>query len=243
MVASFLKKKKIFFTGNCFERAVRNGCKIKTKPYYIMKKTLGLITALILFVQIASAQDEQQTLFGEKISLSSLGVMVEPGVQLTRFAGEGAGFFNFRGGIVFNDKLTLGGFYGQSINDVRPSSFDNSLPISAHLDSYMAGGFVEYTIYSNKLVHFTFPLSVGMMEVEIDNEGRDFDFDETKTLFVEPKAMLEINLHKFARLNAGVGYRIMGNTFENAPGVPDAGNALTFQIGLKMGVFSFGQLK
>lgn len=208
-----------------------------------MKKTLGLITALIFTLQFASAQEEQQTLFGEKISLSSLGVMVEPGVQLTRLAGEGAGFFNFRGGIVFNDKLTLGGFYGQSINDVRPSSFNNSLPASAHLDSYMAGGFVEYTIYSNKLVHFTFPLSVGMMEVEIDDEGRGFDFDETKTLFVEPKAMVEINLHKFARLNAGVGYRIMGNTFENAPGVPDAGNALTFQIGLKMGVFSFGQLK
>jgi hypothetical protein len=208
-----------------------------------MKKTLGLITALILFVQIASAQEEQQTLFGEKISLSSLGVMVEPGVQLTRLAGEGAGFFNFRGGIVINDKLTLGGFYGQLINDVRPSSFGNSLPTSAHLDAYMAGGFLEYTVFSNKLLHFTFPVSVGMMEMEIDNEGRDFDFDETKTLLVEPKAMVEINLHKFARLNAGVGYRIMGNQFENAPGVPDAGNALTFQVGLKMGVFNFGGLK
>lgn len=208
-----------------------------------MKKTLGLFTALIFTFQFASAQDQQQTLFGKKISLGSFGVMVEPGVQLTRIAGEGAGFFNFRGGIVFNDKLTLGGFYGQSINDVRPLSFENSLPATAHLDSYMAGGFVEYTVYSNKLIHFTFPLSLGMMELEIDNEGRNFDFDETKTLFVEPKAMVEINLHKFARLNAGVGYRIMGNKFENAPGVPDADNALTFQIGLKMGVFSFGQLK
>jgi hypothetical protein len=81
------------------------------------------------------------------------------------------------------------------------------------------------------------------MEVEIDKEGRDFDFDESKTLFVEPKALLELNLHRFAKLNAGIGYRMMGNRIENAVGVPDPGNAYTFQVGLKMGIFSFKQLE
>jgi hypothetical protein len=60
---------------------------------------------------------------------------------------------------------------------------------------------------------------------------------------VEPKALIEINLHRFARLNAGVGYRVMGSIVENAVGVPTAGNAFTFQVGLKMGIFSFSQLK
>jgi len=54
---------------------------------------------------------------------------------------------------------------------------------------------------------------------------------------------VEVNLHRFARLHAGVGYRIMGEKFENSPGVPDAGNSLTFNVGFKMGVFSFSDLK
>ena len=208
-----------------------------------MKKLLGLSVAMFLSIQILWAQEEQQTLFGNDFTLSNLGVMVEPGFELTRLAGESAGFFQIRGGLVINDKFTLGGFYGQLINDVRPASFNNNLQPSAHLDSYKVGGFIEYTVYTNKLVHLSFPLAVGMMEIEIDNEGRDFDFEERKTLFVEPKALVEVNLHRFARLNAGLGYRIMGGTIEDFPGVPEAGNALTFQVGLKMGLFSFKQLK
>ncbi|GHB34953.1 hypothetical protein [Mongoliitalea lutea] len=208
-----------------------------------MKKLLLSFAFIFPVTFLGFAQDKQETLFNSTVGISNIGLMVEPGFQVTQLAGETAGFFQFRGGIVLNDKFTFGGFYGQLLNDVRPASFGTTLPPRAHLDSWNAGGFVEYTLYSNKLVHFSFPLAVGIKEVEIDNEGRGFDFDETKTLFFEPRALLEINLHRFARLNAGIGYRIMGSTIENAVGVPDVGNALTFQIGLKMGVFSFSQLK
>ncbi|UJP66578.1 hypothetical protein [Mongoliitalea daihaiensis] len=208
-----------------------------------MKKILLSLMIVLAATFVSYGQEAQETLFGGNLSLSNVGIMVEPGIQVTQLAGETAGFFQLRGGIILNDKFTIGGFYGQLLNDVRPASFGTTLPARAHLDSWTAGGFLEYTVFSNKLVHFSFPLALGIKEVEIDNEGRDFDFDETKTLFVEPRALVEINLHRFARLNAGVGYRIMGNTLENAIGVPDAGNALTFQIGLKMGVFSFKQLK
>lgn len=183
------------------------------------------------------AQEDTKTLFDSPISLSKIGIMVDPGFQVTKIAGESAGFFLFRGGLVFNDRITLGGFYGQLMNDVRPASFVNVLPERAHLDSYKAGGFVEYTVFSNKVVHFTFPLAVGVIEMEIDEEGRGFDYEETKTLFIEPGAQVEVNLHRFARLHAGMGYRIMGSEIENFPGVPQADDALTFQVGLKMGLF------
>lgn len=183
------------------------------------------------------AQEDTKTLFDSPISLSKIGIMVDPGFQATKIAGEIAGFFMFRGGLVFNDRITVGGFYGQLMNDIRPASFADVLPEQAHLDSYQAGGFVEYTVFSNKVVHFTFPFAVGVMEMEIDEEGRGFDYEETKTLFIEPGAQVEVNLHRFARLHAGVGYRIMGSEIENFPGVPQADNALTFQVGLKMGLF------
>lgn len=208
-----------------------------------MKKSVRILIALMLSTQLIWAQEDQQTLFDNDLSLSNLGFMVEPGFQFSTIAGESAGFFQFRTGIVFNDRITVGGFYGDMVNDIRPSSLNNALPTRAHLDAYTAGGFLEYTVYSSKLVHLTLPLSAGMMEVEIDDEGRYYDYEERKNLFFEPRAMIELNLHRFARLNAGLGYRIMGSAIQDDPGVPEAGNALTFQVGLKMGVFSFNQLK
>ncbi|EON76885.1 hypothetical protein ADIS_2631 [Lunatimonas lonarensis] len=189
------------------------------------------------------AQEAPETLFGNKLSISNFGVFVDPGFQATQIAGESAGFFLFRGGIVVNDKWSLGGFYGQMIQDIRPASFDNLLPPQAHMDSYQAGGFIEYTLLSSKVVHLTFPLALGMMELEIDEEGRNFDYEEAKTFFVEPGAQIEVNLHRFARLHAGLGYRMMGAMIQNSPGVPETGSNLTLQVGLKMGVFNFRQLK
>lgn len=208
-----------------------------------MKKSVRILIALMLSTQLIWAQEDQQTLFGNDLTLSKLGLMVEPGFQFTTLAGESAGFFQIRTGIVFNDRITIGGFYGDMINDIRPSTLNSSLPPRAHLDAYTAGGFLEYTAYSGKLVHLSFPLSAGIMEVEIDDEGRYYDYEERKNLFFEPRALIEVNLHRFARLNAGVGYRIMGSIIQEDPGVPEAGNAFTFQVGLKMGVFSFSQLK
>jgi hypothetical protein len=209
----------------------------------IMKRTLLIVLKVLGFVANLYAQDSPETLFGNKLSLSDLGIFVDPGYQATQITGESSGFFLFRGGMVFNDKWSVGGFYGQMIRDIRPASFDNVLPPRAHMDSYQAGGFVEYSLFSSKVVHFTFPLALGIMELEIDEEGRYFDYEETKTFFVEPGAQIEVNLHRFARLHAGLGYRMMARTIQDYPGVPKAGNNLTFQVGLKMGVFNFRQLK
>lgn len=202
-----------------------------------MKKALVIFLTTCFSIGSLLAQDEPETLFGNKLSPSNLGFMISPGFQWTQIAGEGAGYAQLRAGVVFNDKLTLGGFYGKLINEVRPTSSSNLLPNRAYLDSYQAGGFLEYTLHASKVLHLTLPLSVGLLEMEIDEEDRDFDYEETKSFFVEPGAQLEVNLHRFARLHAGVGYRIMGDKFLNSPEVPDAGNSLTFNVGLKMGLF------
>ncbi|SHM36044.1 hypothetical protein SAMN04488057_101200 [Cyclobacterium lianum] len=208
-----------------------------------MKKSIVLLFLLGITTGVVRAQESPETLFGNKLSLEHIGFMVDPGAQLSQVAGEGAGFANFRAGIIFHDKLTVGGFYGQLLNDIRPSSFENSLPSGAHMDAFQAGGFLEYTLFSTRLIHFTFPFSMGVMELEIDEEGRYLDYEETQNLFFEPGAQLEINLHRFARLHAGLGYRIMGASLQDATGVPAAGNNLTFQVGLKMGVFALKNLK
>jgi hypothetical protein len=221
----------------------RNVMQVKqSKMLKTMKKAILFVAAMLALTGLR-AQDTPETLFGKNISFSNIGIFVDPGFHATQLANKNTGYFLLRGGLVFGDKFTVGGFYGTQINDIRPDSFNNVLPPNAHIDSYMAGGFFEYTLYASKLVHFTFPLSLGVLEMEVDEEGRNFDYEEAKTFFVEPGAQVEVNLHRFARLHAGLGYRMMGARIEESQGVPDAGNSLTFQVGLKMGVFSFKQLK
>lgn len=177
------------------------------------------------------AQQKTETLLGE-LSFSSIGSMVEPGLQFTQVAGEAAVFYNFRGGISFNDKWTVGGFYSHLLADIQP---EMNMPL---LDSYQVGGFIEYTPWSSSLVHLSFPLSVGVMELDTYSLTSPYDSPETHSLLLEPRALAEVNLHRYVRLNAGVGYRIMGRPFQEVAAVPEAGNALTFQIGLKLGLFN-----
>ena len=182
------------------------------------------------------AQQKTETLLGE-LSFSSIGSMVEPGLQFTQVAGETAVFYNFRGGISFNDKWTVGGFYGHLLADIRPEMMGSQ---SYNLDSYQAGGFIEYSPWNSSLVHLSFPVSFGVMEMDRDSYSSliDDDSPETHSLLLEPRALAEVNLHRYVRLNAGVGYRIMGRPFQEVAAVPEAGNALTFQIGLKLGLFN-----
>ncbi|EIM73361.1 hypothetical protein A3SI_18151 [Nitritalea halalkaliphila LW7] len=197
----------------------------------------------LFFLQtLVFAQEAPKTLFSAKPDGKNLGIMVAPGLQLTQLADAGSLFFTIQGGLVIQDKFTIGAFYGKVLNDPRPLPAFQDLPARAHLDAWQAGGFLSYTWQANRLVHLNFPLYIGVMELEIDDAGRAFDFPESTTLFFEPGAQMELNLHRFARLYAGVGYRIMGATFEQAAGVPAAGNALTFSVGLKMGIFKFSDL-
>jgi hypothetical protein len=177
------------------------------------------------------AQQKTETLLGE-LSFSSIGSMVEPGLQFTQVAGEAAVFYNFRAGISFNDKWTVGGFYSHLLADIQP---EMNMPL---LDSYQVGGFIEYTPWSSSLVHLSFPLSVGVMELDTYSLTSPYDSSETHSLLLEPRALAEVNLHRYVRLNAGMGYRIMGRPFQEVAAVPEAGNALTFQIGLKLGLFN-----
>jgi len=204
-----------------------------------MKKLL--ITILFCgfaFTSMTFAQQKTETLLGE-LSFSGMGSMIEPGLQVTQVAGETAVFFNFRGGVSFNDKWTVGGFYGSLLADLRPVMLGNQ---KGDLDSYQAGGFIEYSPWSSSLLHLSFPVAFGVMEMEGDSYSSssliDVDYPETHSLLLEPRALAEVNLHRYVRLNAGVGYRIMGSPFQEVAAVPEAGNALTFQLGLKFGLFN-----
>lgn len=205
-----------------------------------MKKTIVsaslFIGLLLLQVNVfAQSGNEANTLFGNgsAIRMSDVGFFAAPSMGFTRMDGGEAALFNLRAGIQLKDKWALGGYFNTSVNEINPQS--ETVP-NVYMDYWTVGGFVEYTLFSQKVVHFTFPVYLGYGEVQMDNEGGDAGLGEANFWQIEPAAMLEVNLHKYVRLHAGAGYRFVGQMdYRNFSQSDLAG--LTAHVGLKLGLF------
>lgn len=210
---------------------------IKNMLFISVVTGLGTFTAN---AQEATQSKEPETLFSKGISLEKVGFMASVGADYTRVSNTDLGLYMFKGGIVFNDKLTIGGYYGESLWDFRPSSLRAVYGPRVNMDASLFGGFLEYTMYSNRLFHLTMPLKVGAINLEIDeyDNPNDWDYFERFLFTVEPQIHLEMNIHKYARFFVGAGYRFVGGEFYNNGGfIPAPGNALSAQVGIKMGMF------
>jgi hypothetical protein len=196
-----------------------------------------IIGCLTVFSSNSFAQDnnEAKTLFGSgnMISKKDLGFFVAPSYGLTQMDGSATSLFNLRGGISLKDKFSFGTYFNTSLNQIRPKS--ETLP-NIYMDYWSVGGFAEYTMFSKKVVHLTFPLYVGYGEVQMDNENGDTGLGEANFLKVEPSALLEINLYKYIRFNIGAGYRFIGQMNYRNFNQSDI-SGLSGYIGLKLGLF------
>lgn len=122
----------------------------------------GIILGLLLsasFYSFGQSETETETLLKNTKFPENIGFMFSPNYALTTMDESVASLLSFKGGIIINNKFTIGGFYNFSINQINPKS--ETLP-NVYMDYKAGGGFVEYTIYSNKLVHLTFPLYIGV---------------------------------------------------------------------------------
>ena len=200
-----------------------------------VSKTFSWLTVFFCFLSAAMAQggNEPETLIGKKYDSGTIGFSVAPGYAFTLMDQTAASLFTLRGGVTFGDALTIGGFYNVSLNQMVPQSETIS---NIYMDYWAAGGMLEYTLLSGKLIHLTFPVSVGIGEVEMDNEAGSAGLGEASFLVVEPAALLEVNLHKYARLNIGGGYRLVGNmAYRNFD--QSAISGFSGNIGLRFGLF------
>ena len=205
-----------------------------------MKKNCASALLLICLVFLQSnlfAQDntEARTLFGDGTSINTkdLGFFVAPSYGLTQMDGSSTSLFNLRGGLNLRDKYSIGAYFNTSINEIRPQSETLS---NVYMDYWSVGGFAEYTLFSKRVFHLTFPLYVGYGEVQMDNENGDPGLGEANFFQIEPSALLEINLHKNVRFNLGAGYRFSGQMNYRNFNQSDI-SGLTGYIGLKFGLF------
>lgn len=179
-----------------------------------MKKNLFLLIFFALFlVQTAlwaTDRSQTQTLFQNTTLLDpeTWGYVLVPTVSVTQLDGSTAALLGLRGGIKLSNPLSFGAYFQTSVLDVRPQS--ETVP-DIYMDFWAVGGYAEYTLFSNRLLHATFPVLLGLGEVEMDNEAGDLDLGERNFLLVEPTALLELNVLPNVQLNLGAGYRFVSS--------------------------------
>lgn len=221
-----------------------NKSKLIQTALFTVLFSLGTFTSYSQETKENKENKETQTLIGNGISLNKIGFMASAGADYTQVSKTDAGLFTIKGGLVLNDALTIGAYYGESIWDIKPEELGPLYGANANMDFKVFGGLLEYTFFSNKLWHLTMPLKIGAIELELDDHylpGAPFierENYERYYLSIEPQLHLELNVHKYARVFAGAGYRFSNTELYSQGGyVPAPGNAVSAQIGIKIGMF------
>ena len=155
-----------------------------------MKKYLLLFSALLFITAVAAQETQTFIKAGQGLDLSRWGFAFTAYGQQSNWDRESAYNLGLRAGVVWNDRLALGGFYQQNINEVRLDSF--SLPDNSYLDMKLGGGYLEYTLWADRLVHLSLPLMIGGGELQADyrdeydwsDDGKDY-FGVVDPLIIE----------------------------------------------------------
>lgn len=192
-------------------------------------QVIGILASL--FISFAGWAQSSQTLWDGNIK--SLGFFVSPSVQVSQIDGAPAVMVNGRVGLSVSPKFALGGFYQGSVGEIYPTSENSRLN---YLDYRSGGAFLEFAPWSSKLIHLTFPVLLGVGELDMDNDFGQAGREEVNVVHVEPQVQLQLNVHRYVKAFAGVGYRwVNSHTFRNMTEQEVRG--VTGQVGIKLGLF------
>jgi hypothetical protein len=149
-----------------------------------------------------AAAPTQETLFQHSDGRAhAVGWYLSPTSGMTSFDGRLGYVAGMRGAVVV-DRTWGFGLAGSFITTNR-TNFNRDE--ARNLAGY-GGGYVQYTLRSNDLVHAFADVTAGggTFCPQLVDDGCH---DESKFGFVEPTVNVELNLFKFMRVSTGVGYR------------------------------------
>ncbi len=198
-----------------------------------------LLILLVIFALNTTAQNDEEakTLFGN--GMPHLGYYLSPSCQVGQIAGFTAIVPGVGIGVVLNRNIYIGAVYKFIVNENTPTGeTDNTL----YLDQRWYGVKCEYSIMPQKAIHINFPLEVGASHIEMDKKDaygdRGFTLSDNDASFayVEPGVALEINMHKYVKLNFAAGYRFVSDVkFRSLPAKELTG--VNCSVSLKIGLF------
>lgn len=190
-------------------------------------KKIFTIVLVAFFVQVGFAQEEGKekvkkgddinTIFN-KDNLKFTGGYIAPEIKVGNVHEDVSMFIGGRMGFTFNRKFSVGlAAYGLSNNsNFMDNRFSTTDPL--RIGMVYGGLNMEYTLFSNSVIHFTVPVVVGATGVYVYEDDGDFfgnEYDEVENsagFIVEPGVNVELNVFKFMRLDLGVGYRYVAET-------------------------------
>lgn len=202
----------------------------------MIKAKLLLLFFTIAVTTSAQSNKEAKTFFGN--GKQEIGYFVSPSCQFGNIAGSTAIMPGIGAGIIFNKKYYLGLNYKFiATENTTVGEIDNRL----YLDQRYGGVRFEYGLQPEKVVHFNFPVEFGVGETELDLKDSFEDegtvpTDDAWFAYLEPGVALEINLHKYVKLNINAGYRFVSKvSFRNLTEKDMMG--ITCSARLKIGLF------
>lgn len=181
---------------------------------------LSTITAAFLFVNGAVHAQEFQTLLGSNVSH---GGFISLEGKFGPVDGHFRHFSGFKTGYIMNHDLYVGlAGYGMSMG------YNADYPDSVGDDQFVQMGYggllLGYTLNANRLIHFGFETVAGVggyvltAKEFMDGEGKedenwdewDGELGDRGNLFIvlDPQLLVELNVAKYMRISAGLGYRI-----------------------------------
>lgn len=220
----------------------------------------------VLMISILSAQDNEnlasgpdstKTLFSN-LKINTLGFYVAPEIQYGQLAGPFTGFGGVSAMFLLNNKFSVGVNGNRNFKNFTPTDISKNQAL--RLQTQSLGLRLEYSLASQKLIHFSFPVTLGIGNASVDSvagtrsvwDDHHLGFNSNRRLrnansthfsYIQPGIHLELNVFKYSKFFAGAGYRINVYNNENKAALVNLTNAqlsgLTFQTGLKLGIFGF----
>ncbi|GAB4405485.1 MAG: hypothetical protein OHK0053_31400 [Microscillaceae bacterium] len=188
------------------------------------------------------SQSQPRTLFSNNAQTHH-GFFVAPTIKITRLNDETALMPGLRAAWVINRSVALGfDAYG-----LVPTIEDPTIVPGMDVRPLLGYGglFVEPILWSNRMVHFSFPVSfgAGWFGYVEDWDDDEFNLGGSRSLIddevfwvIEPGANAELNVASFLRLSLGVSYRIVEDlSIRNTE--PDALRGFNTNFSLKFGRF------
>jgi hypothetical protein len=154
------------------------------------------------------SQDEIQTLAGDRTHHGGFGAIT---FTATDFNDKDMILIGIRGGWIINRALAIG-FEGHGLLPIAEYSSIDSATSTRAVGGY-GGMFIEPIVYSNKIVHVTFPISAGAGWVGYVVDWEDYNYYETDLVdddvfwYIKPGASVELNVARNFRINLGASYR------------------------------------
>jgi hypothetical protein len=197
--------------------------------------SIALITTAATATAAPAAGEAPQTLFhpGDGPE-GKIGWYLAPTSGFTSFDGHLGYVAGLRGAVVVNRTWGFG-LAGNVLTNNHTKFSDDR----AHNVGGYGGGYVQYTLRSNDVVHAFADMTAGggfWCSTIIDGGDQDGCIDKRRFSFIEPTLNVELNVFKWMRLSTGVGYRAA--LAEDGPGL-DSGqlSGVVARTSLVFGMF------